>query len=624
MSTPIWRQYLDVKRRYPHAVVFFRLGDFYETFEDDAKLCARELELTLTSKVLGKNFRVPLAGIPYHAVDSYLAKLIGKGYKVAVCDQMADPASVKGLVPREVTRVVTPGTVLDETLLEAGRNNYLAAVVSDGESAGVAYIDITTGEFLTSQVAGAELLDELLRIAPRELLVAGALPPLDERLGSVTQLSGDALDDELATEEVLRHFGSGSLEAYGCAGLPLAVCAAAAILRYLGENQPAVLPQVTRLATADGRAWMTLDPQTQRNLELFEPARRGGREGSLLWAVDQTRTPMGARLLRRRLGRALLDAAAINARLDAVEWFFERGALRARALGVLGRIGDLERLVTRLAAGSAGPRDAVLLRRGLEQAAELQMLVADEPPPLPALPDLTELAGLLAAALSDEPGTFEQGTVIRAGFSSELDTLRSLTRDARRFLAGLEQKERERTGIRGLKVGYNRVFGYYIEIGNAHAGRVPADYQRRQTLVGAERYITSELKEYESRILNAQEEMERLETELFRDVCAQVAAEAERIRGAAAAIAELDVAAGLAETAALGGYSRPVVDDGGTIEVHEGRHPVVEKMLPPGAFVPNDVHLSGEAQIIVLTGPNMAGKSTFLRQVALITLLAQA
>ncbi len=627
MTTPVWRQYLDVKRRYPHAIVMFRLGDFYETFEDDAKTCARELEIVLTSKVLGRNFRVPLAGIPYRSLDSYLAKLIAKGYKVAVCEQMADPSSVKGLVPREVTRVVTPGTVLDDQLLDSRSNNFLAAMVCDSEHAGLAYIDISTGQFVTSQFAVSDLADELIRIRPRELLAGGAVPPLPTAITpSITQLGGEALDDELAAEELLRHFGASTLEAYGCARLPFAVCSAGAILRYLGENQPAVLPQVTQLSTSDGTAWMTLDPQTQRNLELFEAGRRGGREGSLLSIIDETRTPMGARLLRQWLGRPLITVQAIDGRLDAVQWFFERGARRSQLLSALTKVGDLERLITRAGAGTASPRDIALVRKGLEQTEAVRTLLKEEndPPPLPEIRSIAEPTALIAAGIADEPGSLENGTVIRTGYSVELDRLRTLTRDAKQFLADLERTERERTGIKGLKVGYNRVFGYFIEVSNAASGSVPDDYQRRQTLVGAERYITPELKEYESQVLNAREKMEALEVDLFRGVCAQLAGHAEEIRAAASAVAQIDLAAGLAEVAALSGYCRPVVDDSGIIDVRDGRHPVVERMLPAGGFVPNDAILSNhDAQIIVLTGPNMAGKSTYLRQVALITLLAQ-
>ncbi len=627
MPTPLWDQYQAIKRRYPHAIVLFRLGDFYETFQEDARICARELEITLTTKVLGKNLRVPLAGIPHHAVDGYLTKLIGKGYKVAVCEQMADPATVKGLVPREVTRVVTPGTVLDDRLLDGRSNNFLAAAVCDGENAGLAYIDVSTGQFVTAQIAATDLPDELYRLEPRELLLVGAVPPLPSlKTASTSQLGEEALDDELASEDLLRHFRARSLEGYGCANQPLAICAAAAILRYLSENQPGVLSQVSQLSTSDGAAWMTLDPQTQRNLELFEAGRGGGREGSLLATIDRTATPMGARLLRQRLGRPLLHAGEINGRLDAVEWFHARGPLRGRLLAILSRVGDVERLVTRCGAGGAAPRDVHSLRRGLEQIEAARTLFDEDGvnPWVPAVRSVTEPANLIAAALADEPGTIESGSVIRPGFSPDLDRLRSITTNARQFLADLEQKERGRTGIKGLKVGFNRVFGYFIEVTNAQSGAIPSDYQRRQTLVGAERYITPELKDYESQVLDAQERMQVLEGDLFRSLCAQLAGRGGQIREAATAMAEVDVAAALAEVAALSGYCRPTVDETGILEVLEGRHPVVERMLEAGAYVPNDARLSNqEDQIIILTGPNMAGKSTYLRQVALIVLMAQ-
>lgn len=625
-TTPIWQQYLGVKRRYPSAIVLFRLGDFYETFEDDAKLCARELGLTLTSRSMGKDLRVPLAGIPYHTVEGYLAKLVAKGYRVAVCEQMADPSTVKGLVPREVARVVTPGTVIEDALLSGKENSYLAVVVGDGELAGLARIDVSTGEFVTQQLAQTALRDELLRIGPREVLAGGAVT-LGAEFPPATPLSGATLDDETAAAELLAHFGASTLEPFGCARLPLAICAAAAVLRYLRDNQPAVLPVITRLSTADARGSMTLDPQTVRNLEIFAAGRAGGRDGSLLAVLDATRTPMGARLLRSRLARPLVDPAAINQRLDAVGWLHERGTLRARVLAALGRTGDIERLVTRCAARASSPRDLANLRGSLAAIASVHALLAPEdlPAGLPALPDLAEPESLLATALSDEPGTLGQGDVIRRGFSTELDGLHDTAASARGFLADLEQRERARSGIKSLKIGYNRVFGYYIEISHANASGVPADYQRRQTLTGAERYVTPQLKEYEERVLTAQERLEELELQLFRSICAGVAAHGERLRDAAATVSEIDVAAGLAETAALNGYCRPCVDGGERIEVRDGRHPVVERMLPAGAFVSNDVALDNAgAQIIVLTGPNMAGKSTYLRQVAQTVLLAQA
>ena len=630
--TPIRRQYLEVKRRFPHAIVFFRLGDFYETFDDDAKLCARELDLVLTSRPLGKEVRVPMAGIPYHAVNSYLARLIARGYKVAVCDQIGDPATSKGLVERRVTRVVTPGTVLTDDLLHGPAANYLAALVPGEAACGLAYVEVSTGEFVTGQLPPDAVAAELARLRPAELLLPEGCPPPEGASATLTPADPRALEPEWAAERLREHFQVSSLEAYGCARLPLPVCAAAAILVYLAETQPAALAQVTGLRTQDAAAFMTLDAQTRRNLELFEAGADGARATSLLGVVDRTKTAMGARLLRARLGQPLRDAAAINRRLDAVAHFVHRGIERAQVRERLARVPDLERLLGRTVGGAAAPRDLLGLRRGLEEAAGLRDLLGCDGPapdssegPLPPLAPCAEAVELIAAAIADDaPASLEQGGVIRAGFSDELDELRAVSRDARRVLADLERRERERTGIRSLKVGFNRVFGYYIEVSNAHHALVPADYQRRQTLTGAERYVTPELKEYESRVLGAEERAAALEADLFRRVCAQVAAHAPAIRATAAALAELDVATALADLAVERGYCRPEVDAGDRISIRAGRHPVVEHALPPGAFVPNDTELSAEEQIVVLTGPNMAGKSTYLRQVALIVLLAQA
>lgn len=626
--SPVRRQYLEVKRRYPQAIVFFRLGDFYETFDDDARVCARELEIALTSKPVGKNQRVPLAGVPCQAVDGYLARLLARGYKVAVCDQIGEMPNGRGMIERRVTRVVTPGTVLDEGLLEGARNNFLVALIAESERCGLAYADVSTGEFATTCLDLSDARAELLRLRPAELLAAGTeLPPLDDLCGSIMRLDAQTLALRPAINLLLAHFQAATLEPYGCAGLPLAVCAAAALLRYITETQPAAASLITRLSTYSTADWMLLDAQTRRNLELFESGRDKARARSLLAAVDGSRTPMGGRLLRRRLGQPLLDSAAINARLDRVEWLHQRGVLRERLLNALTKVPDLERLLTRAAAGRATPHDLAAVGRGLQSLVILGGLLQSESGPweLPELEAAAKLAAAIEASLTqDPPANLEHGGVIRQGYSSELDDLRRLAGDARSHLAALEQRERERTGIRSLKVGYTRVFGYYIEVSNAYRGELPTEYQRRQTLAGAERYVTAALKEHESRVLGAQEQIEELETSLFRALCAQVTAAAEAIRALASAAAELDVAAGLAEVAALRGYVRPQVDTSCAIQIRQGRHPVVEQTLPPGSFVANDTELSGDrAQIIILTGPNMAGKSTYLRQVALIVLLAQ-
>jgi DNA mismatch repair protein MutS len=649
VSTPIRRQYLDIKRRYPHAIVFFRLGDFYETFDEDAKLCARELNITLTSKPMGKNLRVPLAGIPYHALDGYLAKLIGKGYKVAICEQMEEPATAKGLVDRQVVRVVTPGTVLEGGLLDERTNNYLAALAfapetparrgggapAEGPRIGVAYVDVSTGEFAAAEVSATQLAAELARLRPAELLLAEGVEASAGVETPVTRLEPYWFDPEEADRALREHFQVASLEAFGLRDQPWAVAAAGTVLRYVQENQRASLPTITALRTYNPTAHMVLDAQTRRNLELFTSGREGRREGSLLAVLDQTRTALGARLLRRWLGQPLLDITPIRERQGLVTFFFEDGLRRASLREALGGVPDLERLVGRIGAGIASPREVVALRRGLEAVEGLRGALAgqgaapSEGSPagrlLAHLRPCEDVSRLVTDAIADEPGaTLEQGEVVRPGFSPELDQLRSLTRDVRRYLADLEAQEKARTGIKSLKVGYNKVFGYYIEVSRPNLGLVPDDYQRRQTLVNAERFITGQLKEYESQILNARERIAELESAIFRQVCAQVAAAADRVLALAAAIAEADAASALAEAAVRYHYVHPQLTEDDEIVIKDGRHPAVELALGEGEFVPNDTHLSNaDSQILVLTGPNMAGKSTYLRQVALIVLLAQ-
>ena len=618
--TPIRRQYLDVKHRYPGAIVLFRLGDFYETFDEDADLCARELHLTLTSRPLGKGERVPMAGIPHHALNGYLARLIARGHRVAICEQVGDPATSKGLVAREVTRVVSPGTVLTDDLLKGSANNFLAAYVTDGRAAGLAHADVSTGEFATAELPLDALEVELARLSPAELVLPADGEPPEGWEGPHSRCS--PVRDPARV--LLEHFNAVTLAAFGCERLPLATAAAATLISYLRETQPRVLEQVTRLRTYDARAHMTLDAQTRRNLELFEGGRSGERTFSLCTVLDRTATAMGARLLRARLSQPLLDCGAIHARLEAVAHLHADASLRAAVRTALGNVPDLERLLTRTAAGAASPRDLAALRRGLDAAAALRCVLAPNPGPLPALADCADAAALVTAAIAeDAPATLEAGGAIRSGYNIELDETRGLASDARGVLAALERRERERTGIKSLRVTYNRVFGYAIEVTNANLPLVPDDYQRRQTLSGGERFITAELKELESRVLGAQERISALEAGLFRDLCARVATHGPRIRALATALAEIDLSACHAETAAVRGYCQPLVDDGDIIDIKDGRHPVVEHVLASGEFVANDTVISAEAQITVLTGPNMAGKSTYLRQVALIVLMAQ-
>jgi len=624
-TTPIRTQYLKIKRSYPQAIVFFRLGDFYETFDDDAKLVSSELEITLTSREMGKGQRYPMAGIPHHALDSYLARLINKGYKVAICEQMGEPKPGRGIVEREVVRVVTPGTVVEPNLLEAKVNNYLAALVVEGEEAGIAYVDITTSEFAATQVPLEQVPLELERLSPSEVLVPESTGPL--RLAApATPLDDRAFDLDTAERKLLDTFGAATLEGYGCEHLPLAVRAAGSILEYLERTQKGALAQIDGLATYSTESFMTLDPQTRRNLELFQSSRLGLTSGSLLSVIDLTKTPMGGRLLKRWVGQPLLDIAELERRHGAVACLLS--PRRAEVIALLGRLGDMERLVNRVRTGVATPRELGALRRSLEQVPAMRALF-EEVEGLEWLHDglkpCDDIATLIASAVVDEPpAALSDGEVIRGGFSSELDALRSSSSDARRYLADLERSERNRTGIKSLKVGYNKVFGYYIEVTSPHVHRVPDDYIRKQTLAGGERYFTPQLKEYESLILSAESRITELETAIFRQVCSQVGGGSDRILGTAAAVAQADVLCSFAEAAARYGYVRPALTTGDSIAVSGGRHPVVERALPGGQFVPNDVYLSNDdAQLIVLTGPNMSGKSTYLRQAAIIVLLAQ-
>jgi DNA mismatch repair protein MutS len=641
--TPIRRQYLDVKRRYPHAIVFFRLGDFYETFDDDAELCARELEITLTSKPMGKGLRVPLAGIPYHAVDAYIARLIAKGYKVALCEQMSDPAMTKGIVERRVVRVVTPGTLIENTLLDERANNYLACLapaktrrLGDDPWAGdigLAYVDISTGEFVAGAVRGEAAPAELARIRPAEVLLPSSVgsPPWLDPAYHLSRCEPLWFDHDLATVTVQEHFRVASPEAFGIDAASPAVDASAAAILYLRENQAASAPLVTALRALRPADHVVLDAHTMRNLELFSAGLDGRREGSLLQTLDLTCSSIGARLLRRRIGQPLCDTGAIERRLDEVAFCHESALRRGRLRDLLGSLPDLERVVARVVAGSAHPRELVALRRGLEAVPAVRTALGDgEIDPSVAdiggrLHECADVVSAIAQAIADEPGaTLESGEVVRPGFSEELDRLRLIARDVRRFLAELEAGERERTGIKSLKVGYNRVFGYYIEVSKANVALAPEHYERRQSLVNGERYTTPQLREYETQILSAKDRAQELETSIYRQVCAQVSAAAAQVLATAEALAELDVACALAEAAARYGYVRPALDGGEAIEIRDGRHPMVERSLAAGAFVPNDTELSSaDAQIVVLTGPNMAGKSTYLRQVAVIVLMAQ-
>ncbi len=626
--TPLRRQYLRIKQRYPEAIVFFRLGDFYETFDDDAMVTARELEITLTSREMGKGQRVPMAGIPYHALDNYLAKLISRGYKVAICEQISPPG--KGLVERDVIRVVTPGTVVEPGLLTDKSNNYLASLVIKGEEAGISYVDITTGEFATTQLMTNQVCDELERLHPAELLLPETLNTSGLMLSaSVTRLDEYWFDLDTAQQTLIDHFGVATLEGYGCAHLPLAIRAAGAILNYLRENQKAALKQLDKLTTYSTQSFMVLDAQTRRNLELFASARWGSSSNSLLSVIDLTRTAMGGRLLKKWVGQPLLDINQLQRRQDAVSWFYEHTLLRHKIMSILGDIADLERLVNRVRGGIATPRDLCGLRSSLENLTGVKAEI-ETVPGFPAwlgseLKGCPDVVSLIEQAIVDEPGaSLEQGGVIRNGFSQELDAIRLAASEAKSYLANLEKQERERTGIKSLKVGYNRVFGYYIEVSRANLSLVPKNYIRKQTLTGGERFFTPELKEYETAILNAQSRIAELEAAIFRQVCQQIASRSEVILSSAKALAEIDAFCSLAEAAVRYRYVRPKLTTDDFINITAGRHPVVERSLGNDGFIPNDTYLCNkDTQVVILTGPNMSGKSTYLKQVALIVLLAQ-
>jgi DNA mismatch repair protein MutS len=627
MVTPARQQYLDIKRQYPHAIVLYRLGDFYEMFDEDARIGAQVLNITLTSRSFGKNCRVPMAGIPYHALNSYLARLLAKGFKVAIVEQLSEPG--RGLIERGVVRVVTPGTVAEPGLLRQRENTYLAAVVAGRGGIGLAYVDVSTGEFAATQASGVEapqqIATELQRLEPAECLVPEGQEQLLPVVGHVTTLEPWRFDPDAAGEALRRQFGVASLEGFGCADLPLAQAAAAAILAYVEQNNRALLAQLISLRTYSVTGSMPLDAGTRRNLELLANARGRGLKGSLLGTLDRTRTPMGGRLLRRWISQPLLDRAAIERRLDTVDELYQNSTLRGRVLHELGKLGDLERLAGRVQQGTASVREVWTLHAALGMIERLREALGGV-----ASAELREIAAALdpcrevAALIERAVALPESGRMIRPGYDAALDELESSVKEARHWIAGLERAERERTGIRSLKVGYNKVFGYYIEVTKPNLPLVPPEYERKQTVAGAERFVTPELKAREAQIAAADERIATLERELFERVLRQIGCAYPRLRGAAEAAARLDVYAALAETAALQRYVRPQLHDGDEIEIVAGRHPVIEAELPDEPFVPNDCTLNcHDRQILIVTGPNMAGKSTYLRQVALIVLMAQ-
>ncbi|GHO45142.1 DNA mismatch repair protein MutS [Ktedonospora formicarum] len=717
--TPGRAQYLQIKNQHPDAILFYQVGDFYELYDDDAEIGARELEIALTARSNGDEPRIPMAGVPIHAADGYISRLVGKGYRVAVCqqvdqaaqegksssrlgmttnknssfsvhtsEQVSDPALSKGLVEREVVRIVTPGTVIDPAMLAAKRNNFLAAVIPGRNAVGIAYIDITTGEFAVTQFATAEpelaLQQEIARVSPAEVLVEAHYSRLGSRkkrwlatvmsekqvtkvgsngnanatipevaddedeeddyapvakllsglAGHVTPHDSRYFAEDDARHRLLKQFDVSSLEGFGCAHLPLAIRAAGAVLSYVQETQKGLLQHLTSLETYSTNTFMTLDPYTRRNLELFETGRMNSVKGSLLWVLDKTRSPMGGRQLRRWIGQPLLDLPTLELRQQTISELLNDTLLQARLGESLKRAGDLERLINRVRQRIANPRDLVALATGLHAASEIRDCLdetASSSAPsltrlLARLADNDDIIELIEKALVEEPPvSINEGRIIRPGFSTELDKLKEASQNGRQWITDLEQRERKRSGISNLRVGFNKASGYFIEISNANLNRVPQEYIRRQTLTNSERYITPDLKEYETLVLNAQDRINKMENEFFVQLRSDIAIHAsERILDTAHALAEIDVFLSLAEVAGRNNYCRPQLNEGDRIHIVAGRHPVVEQTQADTPFVPNDTDISNqEAQIAIITGPNMAGKSTYLRQVALITLMAQ-
>ncbi len=630
MVTPARRQYLDLKEQYPDALLFFQIGDFYETFDDDAKIVARDAEVHLTSKDFGRAGRVPLAGVPLRALDTYLRKLLAKGHRVAVCEQVSEAGH--GLVERAITRIITPGTLIEPQLLRERENTYLAAVnIGRGEAA-LAYVDVSTGEFAVTPLRGPErdaaLAAELGRLGPAEILVSREAPALPNgRTGTVRDRA--PFDGEDGAAALRAHFGVASLEGYGCQDLPLACGAAAAILDYLREYNPRLLGGLRGLSTYHTDDFMALDAQTRRNLELVRSGRGGPGGRGLLGVIDRSETAGGGRLLRRWLSQPLLDLAALGARHDAVAELLAASALRAESRVLLDRVGDLERLTGRAIAGTIGPRELHGLRATLAIVPELRERLAPLVSPLTVtlrerLDPCAEAGELVGRAIAGA----NEGRRIQPGYDAELDGLIDGIREARTWIADLERRERERTKIKSLKVGYNKIFGYYLEITNPNLPLTPPDYIRKQTLTSCERFITPELKEFEARIADAEGQINSVEDAIYARVLGELAVQAPRLLATAAALAQLDVLATFAEVAERQGYVRPQLDQGRGLHIVAGRHPTVEAAVERHTFIPNDIALDadefdGDGAIMLLTGPNMAGKSTYLRQIALIVLLAQ-
>ena len=640
--TPMKRQYNEIKAQHQDCLLFFRLGDFYEMFNEDAKIASRELDIALTTRdrnVEDPEERTPMCGVPYHSAEAYIARLIAKGYKVAICEQTEDPALAKGIVQREVIRIISPGTVTESSMLEEGRSNYIASVYLAPGQGGAAFCDVSTGEFCCAAFEGEafdHIVNELGRFSPREVLFSSGAEEdrllydfATKKIGALPENGGD-FEYMSSAVRICRQFGFRDIDQSGLDGQPGAVCAAGALLEYIERTQKFDLHHINRLDIFYGGRYMELDWATRRSLELTESLRSGEKRGSLLWVLDKTKTPMGGRMLRAWVERPLLSAIAIKRRLSAVDELFRDNVSRGELMITLRSIGDMQRLVSRAVYGSAGGRDLHAIARCCEALPRLKELTANF-----KSRELMEIAGMDAledvrfeidrAICDDPPFSVREGGILRPGYSEEVDKLRNIRDNGARMVQELEAREKERTGIKKLKVGYNRVFGYYIDIPkSAGLENVPEDYIRKQTLVSNERYFTAELKELESDLLNAKERINELEYRYFCQVRDMVAENVDRIQAVASAVAKLDVLCSLAEVALRNNYTMPEIDTGRTLEIVQGRHPVVEQSMKDVLFVPNDTYLNDSSdRCAIVTGPNMAGKSTYMRQTALIVLMAQ-
>ncbi|HPI27676.1 MAG TPA: DNA mismatch repair protein MutS [Candidatus Marinimicrobia bacterium] len=634
-TTPVMRQYNAVKAQYPDALVLFRMGDFYETFREDAKQAAKILNITLTKRANGKAAAVPLAGFPYHALESYLHKLLKAGLKVAICEQVEDPKLAKGVVKRAVVEIITPGTAISDRFLEKEKNNYLVSVYINGENAGLAALDISTGEFYLSEIPTARITEAVLDLHPAEIICPESIQKEIQTLFTNQVLRITPLEDwiftfETAYQTLIEHFKTDSLKGFGCQSAVHGITAAGPILHYLRQNYQTNLQHIYSIRNLATDETVLIDDFTRRNLEIFQTMQSGDRKGTLMDVIDQTVSPMGVRLLTKWLIRPLRDPAAINQRLDGVEFLYNNTKIRRQLREMLAHCGDLERLISRLSTNRASAREIVALKNtlklipGIRDLLPNQLAFSEINSLLNPLPELVEL---LERAIKDEdlPLSIHEGGFIKDGYSAELDEYRHIARHGKEWIARLQETERQKLGIPSLKVGYNKVFGYYIEVTRTHAEKIPPEYIRKQTLVNNERFVTPELKEYEEKLLNAEERINQIEFELFQDLRTKILQFIEAIQKNAGALAQIDVLAGLAELAEKNRYCRPVINDGTAIDIKAGRHPVVEHLLPPGEkFIANDLHIDNlSEQILIITGPNMAGKSTYLRQIGLIVLMAQ-